>query len=139
MERRLNRFISSVRFFHISSEEFLLKVYPFKELLPNDLINNIFAFHMAPNKRKNIYIQPCRGLKCSVIIKPQHFDIFASWIEKKNDFYYNERNIPYDFNLLYRASRDGDIAAAFHEKCNDKGPTIVIEKIKNTEQIIGGY
>ena len=49
MERRLNRFIPSIRFYHISSEDFLLKIYPFKELLPNDLINNIFAYHMAPN------------------------------------------------------------------------------------------
>src|SRR5437763_971971 len=36
MERRISRFIPSVRFYHILSEDFLLKVYPFKELLPND-------------------------------------------------------------------------------------------------------
>ena len=35
--------------------------------------------------------------------------------------------------------RDGNTAAAFHEKCDDKGPTIVIAKIKNSEQIVGGY
>src|SRR6185437_2212084 len=54
MERRLSRFISTIRFYHISSENFLLKVYPFKELLPNDLINNVLAYHMAPNNRQNI-------------------------------------------------------------------------------------
>src|SRR6266496_4249376 len=59
MERRLSRFISSIRFYHISSEDFLLKVYPLKELLPNDLINNIFAYHMSPNNKQNIDIQPC--------------------------------------------------------------------------------
>src|SRR6266498_1708474 len=108
MERRLSRFISSIRFYHISSEDFLLKIYPFKELLPNDLINNIFAYHMSPNtNRQNIDIQPYR--KNSFIITFQHFDIFASWIEKKNNSYYhNKRNNPYSFDLLYRASRDGN-------------------------------
>jgi hypothetical protein len=49
MERRINRLI---RFYHISSEDFL---YPYKKLLPNDLTNNIFAYHMVPSKRqKNI-------------------------------------------------------------------------------------
>src|SRR6266542_3570262 len=77
MERRLSRFIPSVRFYHISSEDFLLKVYPFKELLPNDLVNNIFAYHMAPNNRQNIDIQLPRSI--STIITNSHFDIFASW------------------------------------------------------------
>ncbi|RIA96562.1 TLD-domain-containing protein, partial [Glomus cerebriforme] len=48
-------------------------------------------------------------------------------------------NIPYKFNLIYRASRDGDTVATFHKKCDNKGATIVIAKIKNSEQIIGGY
>jgi len=37
MERRLSRFIPSIRFYNIPSEDFLLKLYPFKELLPNDM------------------------------------------------------------------------------------------------------
>src|SRR5438034_2004949 len=113
MERRLSRFIPLVRFYYISSEDFILKVYPFKELLPNDLINNIFAYHMAPNNEQNIDIQPHRKSRNdSVIITFQHFDIFSSWIEKKNNSYYDGRNIPYSFKLLYRASWDGFTAAA---------------------------
>src|SRR6266487_1250054 len=57
MERRLSRFIPSIRFYQISSEDFLLKIYPFKELLPNDLVNNILAYHMAPNNKPNISMQ----------------------------------------------------------------------------------
>ena len=60
MKRRLSRFIRSIRFYNISSEDFFLKVYPFKELLSNDLINNIFSYHMTPNKKLNINIQPRR-------------------------------------------------------------------------------
>ena len=141
MERRLSRFIPSIRFYHISSEDFLLKIYPFKELLPNDLINNIFAYHMKPNNRQNIdIVQHCQKSRYdSVIITSQYFNIFASWIEKKNNTYYNIRNNTYIFKLLYRASRDGNTVAAFHKKCYNKGSTIVIAKIANSEQIVGGY
>ncbi|RIA82155.1 concanavalin A-like lectin/glucanase domain-containing protein [Glomus cerebriforme] len=60
MERRLSRFIQLIRFYHISSENFHLKVYPFKEILSNNLINNIFTYHITPNKNLNIEMQPQR-------------------------------------------------------------------------------
>src|SRR5438045_3215360 len=97
---------------------------------------------MAPNKPLEVDIQPPRKpnhVYDSVIIKTQHFAIFSSWIEKKNNSHYNVKNIPYNFNLLYRASRDGNTPAAFHQKCDNKGATIVIAKITNSEQIVGGY
>src|SRR6266542_3119960 len=121
MERRLSRFIPLIRFYYISSEDFLLKIYPFKELLPNNLINNIFEYHMVPNNRKNVDIQPRRYTNSSIIITSKHFAIFASWIKKQNYSYYNDRNIPYGFKLIYRASRDGNTAAKFQDKCDNKG------------------
>ncbi|GET65592.1 BTB/POZ protein [Rhizophagus irregularis DAOM 181602=DAOM 197198] len=48
-------------------------------------------------------------------------------------------NIPYNFNLLYRASRDGNTTSDFYTKCDNKGATIVIAKITNSNQIVGGY
>src|SRR5581483_5971984 len=39
----------------------------------------------------------------------------------------------------YRASRDGNTAAEFHKKCDNKGATIFVAKITNSEQIVGGY
>ncbi|GBB89069.1 hypothetical protein RclHR1_15720003 [Rhizophagus clarus] len=139
MENTINGFIPLIRFYYMSSEDFLDKVYPFRVLLPEDLINNILAFHM---KKQSIKTQPPRKLKPSydsIIIEPQHFAIFSSWIDKRNNSYYNVRDNPYDFKLLYRASRDGDTAEAFHSKCDNKGATIIIVKIKNSDQIVGGY
>ncbi|RIA81923.1 hypothetical protein C1645_881329 [Glomus cerebriforme] len=140
MERTFHRFIPLIRFYHISSEDFFDKVYSFKVLLPEDLINNLLEFHL---KKQNIEMQPPRKPKFiydSVIINNnKHFAIFSSWIEKKNESYYNVRNIPYNFNLLYRASRDSNTTEAFHNKCDNKGATIVIVKISNSEQIVGGF
>jgi hypothetical protein len=53
--------------------------------------------------------------------------------------HYIGKNIPYKFNLLYRANRDGNTAAEFHNKCDNKGATIVVAKILNSEHILGGY
>jgi hypothetical protein len=142
MGRAIHRFIPLIRFNHISSEDFILKVYPFKKILPKDLINNMLIFNMAPNKQLNVNMQSPRKPKFiydSVIIEPQHFAFFSSWIEKKNDSHYDIKNMPYNFNLLYRSSRDGNTAEAFHSKCDNKVATMVVVKIQNSEIIFGGY
>ncbi|GBC03096.1 hypothetical protein RclHR1_00050004 [Rhizophagus clarus] len=140
MENIIQRFIPLIRFYEMSSDDFLSKVYPYREILPKDLINNVLVFHMDLNvkfmKSKQSKITRCAY--DSILIKPRHFAIIASWIERKNNFY-NVRNLPYCFNLLYRSSKHGYTTAAFHEHCDNRGATIVIAKIINSEQIVGGY
>ena len=41
--------------------------------------------------------------------------------------------------LLYRGTRDGDLAKNFHEKCDNKGPTLTLCKEKSENIIFGGY
>jgi hypothetical protein len=142
MERTIHRFIPLIRFYHIPSADFIAKVYPFKKIIPEDLIDNILVFHMSQDKQLNIDTQPLRKPKCvydSVIVNNKLLAIFSSWIEKKHQFHYNEKNIPHNFNLLYRASRDGNTVEAFHTKCDNKGATIVIVKVTNSDQLVGGY
>ncbi|RGB38450.1 hypothetical protein C1646_740595 [Rhizophagus diaphanus] len=141
MERTLHRFIPLVRFYDMPPGDFLDKIYPLKHLLPIDLVNSLLTFHIMPDRRTNIDLHPSRKPKFddSAIIQPKHLSIFASWIDKKENFHYNVMNTPYKFDLLYRASKDGNTAAAFHAKCDNKGATIVIVKIQNSEYIIGGY
>jgi hypothetical protein len=140
MERTLHKYIHLVRFYHMSSEDFYDRVYPLKKILPKNLVNNLLEFYLVPNGKTNTNIDKQllrRSKNNSVIIDFRHFALFASWIDKKNNNYL--RNIPYNFNLLYRASRDGDTINKFHEKTDNKGANIVVAKIKNTNQIIGGY
>ena len=43
-------------------------------------------------------------------------------------------------NLIYRGSRDGWSAKDnFHQLCDEKGPTLVLIKVKETGRICGGY
>ena len=41
------------------------------------------------------------------------------------------------WNLCYRASRDGWRAQDFHRHCDNKGPTVVL--VKANDSIFGGY
>ncbi|RGB30656.1 hypothetical protein C1646_710920 [Rhizophagus diaphanus] len=136
MERTIHRFLPLIRFCHISPEYFATKVYPFKEIISNDLIDDMVKFHMTQNQKFNKDRRPPRCSIDSVIIKQNHIAVFANWIYRKNKFY---GYIPYKFNLLYRASRDGNTTESFHNKCDNKGATLVIVKIANSNQIVGGY
>ncbi|CAG8766502.1 2103_t:CDS:1, partial [Racocetra persica] len=86
-------------------------------------------------------------------VRLQHFDIIASWIDKKDlnnssnnneqitpneSLYYNSDNNPYNFSLLYCAKRDGFNSKEFHRLCDDKGPTVTIIKIMDLG-IFGGF
>ncbi|RGB34771.1 hypothetical protein C1646_668262 [Rhizophagus diaphanus] len=140
-QRILYKFIPLIRFCEISSEDYINKVKPYKKILSKELRDDILKFHMLPGYTPIFKISPrCPKYKLdSVIInRADCFVLFANWIDKKEE-YNNFKTIPYKFNLLYRASRDGNTTEAFHEKCDNKGATIVIVKINGTEQIIGGY
>ena len=75
----------------------------------------------------------------STLIESNHIPLFASWIDKKYFLNYNEKNIPYDFKLIYHSSKDGFNAESFHRNCDNKGATIWVGKIQGSTQLIGGY
>src|SRR5581483_7578091 len=144
VERSLHRFIPLIRFYDIGPTDFFYKIYKYKNILPQGLIHDLLEFHIVPNVKPKANTAPTRRPTLefkldSTLIKPEHALIFSSWIDKKESSRYNKRNNPYKFNLLYRASRDGNTVAAFHEKCDNNGATVVITKVQNSEKIIGGY
>ncbi|RIA97541.1 hypothetical protein C1645_732378 [Glomus cerebriforme] len=138
MKESISRFIPLIRFYQISSNDFFYKVLPYGKLLPKKLIHDILEFHLSSSKDLEI---DCKQFprQTKNLIDYRHFIIFASWIDKKDTSYYNRKNLPYTFNLLYRASRDGMGLEAFHEKCDNKEKTLVVAKVKDSEQLVGGY
>ncbi|CAB4423701.1 unnamed protein product [Rhizophagus irregularis] len=119
MERSLSRFIPLVIFLQ---KIFLKKIYPFKKLLPNDLVNNILEYHLVPNKKPdNIQLSRC----WSSIINSQHFKVFGNWIEKKKIVDYN-KVIKSD---VYLTSSNYFIVLVENRDSNTT----------TAEQIVGGY
>ncbi|CAB4397973.1 unnamed protein product [Rhizophagus irregularis] len=107
-------------------------------LKQDDLVLDEIEFHFVP-QAKQIGSLPSRNAVNtidSVLINSEHLAIFAGWIDKKDE---SLKMIPYEFNLILRASRDGNTAGAFHDKCDNKGATIIVVKIEETNQIVGGY
>ena len=74
-------------------------------------------------------------------------DIFSSkivdhdeikFIEKKLKEINPNKDLKINFNLIYRATEDGDKSQDFHAKCDKIGPNITIVKTKNG-YIFGGF
>src|SRR5437667_5185945 len=144
IEGSLHRFIPLVRFYDIEPTDFFYKVYCYKDILPQDLINDLLEFHIVPNIKPKTNAAPSRkpNLKFkldSTIIESNHIPLFASWIDKKDSSHYNKKRIPYDFKLLYHSSRDGPDTKSFHRNCDNKGATICVAKVQGSAQLIGGY
>ncbi|EXX65412.1 hypothetical protein RirG_133450 [Rhizophagus irregularis DAOM 197198w] len=150
MKNTLQHILPSIRFFSLSSKEFLKKVRPYKKLLNDQLYEDIVNSHMDPDSEPANNISPPRNIKNEKIIdsKIVNLDIVSmvsKWIDKTviiNNSKYDhlrELYLPYEFKLLLRGSRDGFTPKKFHELCDGKHNTVTFIKIEGTEEILGGY
>ncbi|GES90297.1 hypothetical protein GLOIN_2v1779084 [Rhizophagus clarus] len=148
MENTLQHCLPLVRFFSLSSDEFVRKVRPYKKLLKHqlyeDLLNSYLDSNSEPND--NVLLPRFRnidGIDDSKIVNLNIFSLISRWIDKidvKSKYVYTrELYLPYEFKLLLRGSRDGFTPKTFHEMCDNKFCTVTFIKIKETEEIIGGY
>jgi hypothetical protein len=134
----LKECIPLIRFSEFTSGEFYDRVWPLKDILPLELRQNIADFQKHP---ENFSILPPRKPIISInseLIKPQQASKIPDWIEVTSSPD-NPTRVRYEFKLLLRGSRDGFTPKIFHEKCDHKGPNVVVLKIRGSGQIIGGY
>ncbi|RIB28473.1 hypothetical protein C2G38_2157790 [Gigaspora rosea] len=132
--------IAHIKFGQITSEDFFQRVAVYKDAIDQDLYDELLKYHSgaAAKSKSTIPMSQRRGVD-SVLIGVKHLHLFSRWIDHKTDCIYSRNNIPYEFKLLLRGNRDGFTPQAFHDLCDEKGPTLVVAKIKNTDEIIGGY
>ncbi|CAG8755926.1 34966_t:CDS:1, partial [Racocetra persica] len=108
----------------------------YKDILPDlsdEVFPNLDPRHDLLQKRVSAYPFD------SEIINAKDAALIASWIDNKQETPYRFKDIPFKFDLIYRASQENFSISKFHEKCDNKGPTVVIIKVLNSEEIIGGY
>jgi hypothetical protein len=148
MENTLHNCLPLVRFYSLSSKEFLHKVSPYKKLLNHQLYKDLLNSYMDPDVEPNDRnISLPRNLVSDVIesniVNLNIISTISRWIDKvdyNNKFsYLRELYLPYNFNLLLRGSRDGFTPKKFHELCDNKSNTVVFIKVKETEEILGGH
>lgn len=144
LKETLNNLIPYIRFFIMNSAEFYNKVRPFKKILPKELYEDLKRFHLKTGLQlKSEYLQTQRyvGVK-STIIDQNHASMLCSWIDGvgvDSTSLPKSCELPYEFKLLCRGSRDGFAATTFHDLCDNQGPTIVCLKVNDSNHVIGGY
>ncbi|RHZ88767.1 hypothetical protein Glove_21g334 [Diversispora epigaea] len=142
LEERLYNCIPLIRFHEISMKDYYLKIRPFRKIISEELEDDILRCYMVPDaKPAHNKFSPRKIAIDSLLIDKKVTLLFASWIDRQQNTYYsdNEKKMPYKFELLFRCSRDGNSSYTFHQKCDYQGATIVIAKIQNSKQLVGGY
>ncbi|EXX57948.1 uncharacterized protein OCT59_001202 [Rhizophagus irregularis] len=136
LKNTLQRLISSIKFNNLNSEEFLDNVYPYKKLIPKELREDLIKHFLNP---KNQSIENLNNSKSidSRIITIQHTELISKWIDRLEIT--DEMKSSYEFNLILRGSHDGFSPNKFHEICDNQSHTITIIKVKDSNEILGGY
>ena len=117
----------------INIENNIKEINSINDNLKNGNIINEVEINFSPeNNELDDFIQSVKTfgkiISKTYIINKNDFDLISSWINK---------NI-INYELLYKATVDGDSIDDFIKKCENKGPTILIIKSKKGE-IFGGY
>ncbi|GBB83232.1 hypothetical protein RclHR1_00100036 [Rhizophagus clarus] len=144
MKNTLQHCLPLIRFYCLSSKEFVQKVRPYKKLLNHQLYEDLVNSYMDPDNEPTENILLPRNIRInSKIIDLRIISTISRWIDKKsidNKFaYIRELYLPYEFKLLLRGSQDGFTPNKFHELCDGKSHTVTFIKVRGTNEIIGGY
>ncbi|CAI2169194.1 16862_t:CDS:1 [Funneliformis geosporum] len=141
LREKLKNCVSWIRFFQIKPQEFAEFVWPYKQILPKSIIGNFLRQQITGHPpiietRQNPPRIPSVDID-STIITGRHASILASWMQQDEPVIGGKS--PFNFCLLYRASRDGFSFKEFHELCDGQGPTVLVIKLVNSKQIIGAF
>ncbi|CAG8559840.1 5073_t:CDS:2 [Acaulospora colombiana] len=137
-----------IRMFQISSRDFYSKVMPYQSILPPALYEDIMRYHMVPDCPRPTSLMPARrgGIE-SNLLRAKHVALISSWMDRNDlnvfcnatSIPYEFSNVPYEFKLLLRGSRDGFSPQAFHSRCDFQGATLLVLKVHGIGHLIGGY
>ena len=139
MENTLQHCLSLIRFFSLSSKEFLQKVRPYKKLLKCQHYEDLVNSYMDPDSKPNENILLPRNIRFDEIIDSKIVNlsivsIISRCIDKIdvncNFSHLRELYLPYKFKLLLRGSRDGFTPKNFHILCDGKPNTVTFIKVK---------
>jgi hypothetical protein len=146
LKNTLQQFIPFIRFYRFTSKEFIDKVLPCKRILPKELYKNLlktFLNLLDPDIKPNdepdpLIIKEIKPITVdSKIITHQHAELILKWINRLEIT--DNLTTQYEFKLLFRGSRDGLTRGDFHEFCNNHSRTVTIVKVKDSNEILGGY
>ncbi|GBC27290.2 carbohydrate-binding module family 13 protein [Rhizophagus irregularis DAOM 181602=DAOM 197198] len=146
LKNTLQQCIPFIRFYNLTSKEFVDKVFPYREILPEELCADLlktFLNLLDPDSKPSNKSRPrmTKEIKSitveSKIITSHHAELILKWVNRLEIT--DKLTSSYEFKLLFRASRDGHSQDKFHEICDFKSRTVTIVKVKDSNEILGGY
>ncbi|RHZ89485.1 hypothetical protein Glove_13g65 [Diversispora epigaea] len=149
LKTTLQQCLPLIRYFHLSIIEIFDKITPYKKILDKQLWKDINQNLAAPDRPVKSIILPARSVLVtelpprkeepfSTIISEEHAAEISSWIDRKTTIY-STTNIPYKFELILSGTRDGFAPQTFWNICHGHAKTVVVAKVKGTDEILGGY
>ncbi|RIA94284.1 hypothetical protein C1645_818279 [Glomus cerebriforme] len=127
LKNTIQQCIPYIKFMEFTSREFSEGVFPYKKVIPKELRRKVTRYFLDPNNQ-NID---------SEIITTQRAKLISKWIDKLE--INNRIKYSYEFKLIFRGSRDGFAPKKFHGTCDNKMHTVTIIKVKDSNEILGGY
>ncbi|RIB01389.1 hypothetical protein C2G38_2127750 [Gigaspora rosea] len=150
VKNTLKNCLPLIRYFQMSNEDIINNVQRYQQLFERNLWLDIMKKFMASDQPITSLILPPR-IKLtsqflttnpidlfSTVINDEHLSTIASWIDKLTTKY-SVNDIPYDFKLLLRGSKNGFTTESFWNLCNNKTNVIIVMKVNDTNEILGGY
>ncbi|RHZ73551.1 hypothetical protein Glove_230g103 [Diversispora epigaea] len=149
LKTTLRQCLPLIRYFHISNLEVMDKIKPYKKIFDKQLWNDLKQHLILPDRPiKSIILPPRLVLKqelpervnvlFSIVINDEQAAMISSWINYQQTSY-SLTNNPYEFQLILRGSKDGFAPRTFWDICNGHANTIVVAKVKGTDEIVGGF
>ncbi|RHZ80962.1 hypothetical protein Glove_130g154 [Diversispora epigaea] len=147
LKTTLKQCLPLIRYFHFSVDEVLNSIKPYKKIIDEQLWEDINQHLVTPKRPVKSIILPARSVLVTElpprinepnIISEDHAAEISSWIDRKTTTY-SITNIPYKFELVLRGTKDGLAPQTFWNICHGHARTVVVAKVKGTDEIIGGY
>ncbi|RHZ87599.1 hypothetical protein Glove_33g279 [Diversispora epigaea] len=129
LKATLQQCLPHIRYFHITNIEIYERIRP---SAPDRTII------LPAQSVLNTELPPRTTEPFSTIISEDHVAKISSWINRKTATY-STKKIPYKFELILCGTRDGFAPQTFWNICHGHACTIVVAKVKGTDEIIGGY
>ncbi|RIB14986.1 hypothetical protein C2G38_1610459 [Gigaspora rosea] len=147
LKTTLQNWLPHIRYFQISGDDIIDNIKPYHQILDENLWDDILKRAINPNRQipstilsPRIILEQKLPLResFSTIINKEHAAEIATWVDKKAEAY-SVTNNPYEFKLLLRGTRDGFTKESFWNLCDKQVNTIVVVKVNDTDEILGGY
>ncbi|RHZ85159.1 hypothetical protein Glove_71g168 [Diversispora epigaea] len=151
LKTTLQQCLPHIRYFQLSNIEIYDKIKPYKKILDKQLWEDINQHSFAPDRSVKSIILPARSVlvtelpprtnepkeSFSSIISEDHAAEISNWIDRKTTTH--STNTPYKFEMILRGTKDGSAPQTFWNICHGHAHTVVVAKVKGTDEILGGY